>query len=193
MTEAGNYNFGFIDHTEFTGNITFVNVNFTTGFWLFTSDGFSMGNPNGPATMPHRAIVDTGTSFMVMQPAIVQAYYGQVKSAKNDTTIGGYVFSCQEQLPDFILHIGAHKAIVPGDFIKYAPIDTDSVATAKLCVGGIQSIGNLRINIYGDVFIKSQFVVFDGGKKQLGFASKPLERVIHRESPAPQTSGKHPV
>jgi aspergillopepsin I len=38
------------------------------------------------------------------------------------------------------------------------------------CFGGLQSSGSIGVNIFGDVFLKSQYVVFDSEGPQLGFA-----------------------
>ncbi|KAK1993821.1 eukaryotic aspartyl protease [Colletotrichum falcatum] len=172
---AGNYNFGFLDSTEFTGEINFVPANVTAGFWQFTAQGFGVGDGGAITAMPHEAIADTGTTLMLLPDAIVTAYYKNVPGAKFDATNGGFVFGCQQQIPSFTVDLGAYKAVVPGEFMKFAPVDGQTVETSTTCFGGIQSVGQLPFAIYGDVFLKSQFVVFQGGSNnQLGFATKPL-------------------
>ncbi|KAF9876708.1 hypothetical protein CkaCkLH20_05554 [Colletotrichum karsti] len=172
---AGNYNFGFLDTTEFTGDIAFVPANTTQGFWQFTAQGFTVGS-NGSAAVsaPHQAIADTGTTLMLLPDAIVSAYYQNIASAKFDNTNGGFTFNCKDPIPSFTVDMGNYKAVVPGEFIKFAPVDGQTIETSTTCFGGIQSAAALPFAIYGDVFLKSQFVVFHGGNKELGFANKPL-------------------
>ncbi|OHE91604.1 endothiapepsin [Colletotrichum orchidophilum] len=172
---AGNYNFGFLDSTEYTGDITFVPVNTTQGFWQFTAQGFAVGsNGSAPTSAPHEAIADTGTTLMLLPDAIVSAYYQRITSAKYDSTNGGFVFNCKDRIPSFTVDMGKYQAVVPGDFMKFSPVDGQTIETSTTCFGGIQSSAGLPFAIYGDVFLKSQFVVFHGGNKELGFARKPL-------------------
>jgi len=170
--EAGNYNFGFIDKTEFTGDLTFINANTTRGFWEFEADGYAVSKSGTPAAaaqmqaMPHLAIADTGTTLLLLPPDIVRGYYAQVPTAQNSTVAGGFVFDCGEQLPDITLAIDSYMSIVQGELINYAP-----VGTGNLCYGGIQAADGLPFSIYGDIWFKSQFVVFQGGAQpRLGFA-----------------------
>lgn len=171
---AGNYNFGFIDRSEFTGDISFFPVNASTGFWQFDASGFAIAN-DATVSAPHAAIADTGTTLLLIPADIAAAYYSKVPGATNDATAGGYTFPCSTSLPSYTAVIGDYRAVIPGDFIKYAPVNGNSFETATTCFGGIQGVpAGFPYAIYGDIFLKSQFVVFHGANQQVGFAAKPL-------------------
>jgi aspergillopepsin I len=77
----------------------------------------------------------------------------------------GYTFPCSATLPDLTLGINDYLAVVPGEYINY------SLASSE-CYGGVQS-NNRHEALYGDVFLKSQFVIYDtSSPPQLGFAAK---------------------
>ncbi|KAB8077754.1 Aspartic protease pep1 [Aspergillus leporis] len=163
----GSYDFGYIDKKKFTGELAYANVDDSQGFWQFTADGYSVGKGEAKKS-PVTAIADTGTTLIMIDEAIVDDYYKQVPSAKNDYSAGGYVFPCNSDLPDFTLQIGGYKAVVPGKHINYAPLQEGG----STCVGGIQSNSGLGLSILGDVFLKSQYVVFDSQGPRLGFAAQ---------------------
>jgi hypothetical protein len=125
---------------------------------------------------PHQAIADTGTTLLLVPDNVAASYYAQVPGAENaPQTAGGWVFPCSATLPSYTAMIGPYEALIPGKFINFSPVDGNSFADATTCFGGIQAVpAGFPFAIYGDVFLKSQFVVFHGGNSQLGFATKPL-------------------
>lgn len=166
----GRYNFGFIDQTAYTGDITYTPVDSSDGFWMFSASGYSIGNSTFSST-EISGIADTGTTLLLLPASIAKAYYAKVSGARYDSRQAGYVFSCKANLPDFTFGVGSAKITIPGSYINFAPVD----ATGAQCYGGIQEDTGIGFAIYGDIALKAAFVVFDGGNStRLGWASKAL-------------------
>ncbi|OKL56825.1 Aspartic protease pep1 [Talaromyces atroroseus] len=161
--EPGTYDFGFIDSSKYTGDLTYADINTSEGYWLFDVDGYSVEGGSSSSDS-FEAIADTGTTLLMLSDDVVKAYYDQVSSAKHSILEGGYVFDCDATLPDLSLTINGYTATVPAEYLNYASV-SDS-----LCYGGLQSAGLLGLNILGDVFLKSQYVVFNGEDNKIGFA-----------------------
>lgn len=106
---AGNYQFGVIDHTAYTGSINYTPVNNSGGMWQFqTKKGHSPG------------IADTGSSLLLLDDDIVSDYWKSVPGHTSDTQ--GIIFPCGTRLPDFKIELGAtYVATVAGEIINYAP------------------------------------------------------------------------
>lgn len=116
----GNYNFGYIDNSEYTGSITYVPVNTANGFWEFTGNGYAIGR--GAFTSSSiDAIADTGTTLLYLPTTVVSAYYAKVPGARYVSSQGGYTYPCTATLPSITLGIGGYRAVVPGSYINYAP------------------------------------------------------------------------
>jgi aspergillopepsin I len=165
---AGTYDFGYIDSSKYTGAITYVNADASQGFWGFTASAYSVGSTTTTTSID--GILDTGTTLAYVDAAIAKAYYAKVSGAKNDDSQGGYVFPCSASLPDFSITVGGVKQVVPGKYINYAPI-TDGSST---CFGGLQPNTGIGFNIFGDIFLKSKYIVHDmsNGTPRLGFAQQ---------------------
>jgi aspergillopepsin I len=58
--------------------------------------------------------------------------------------------------------------VLPSEHLNYMPATRDNAT----CFGGIQSNNGLGFAIFGDVFLKSQYVVFDSEGPRLGFAAQ---------------------
>ena len=127
-SEPGSYTFGAIDKSKFTGDLTYIDIDSSQGFWQFTAgDG--------------QAIADTGTTLILASQSITDDYYKGVDGAKVDSEQGGYTFPCDAKLPDLKLQIGSeYTATVAGEFINLAPIDESG--TCKLSFS-LPNAGNL--------------------------------------------------
>lgn len=167
--EPGTYNFGFIDETAYTGDIEYIPVDSSQGFWTFNTTGYQVGS-NAYTTDSISGIADTGTTLMLLPTDVVNAYYDAVKTSSYDRVNGGYVFPCDTDLPDFSFGVGKATVTIPGSYINYAPVDSANSS----CYGGIQDDSGIGFAIFGDVALKAAFVVFDGENEQLGWASKKL-------------------
>ncbi|QDS73141.1 hypothetical protein FKW77_001759 [Venturia effusa] len=164
---TGTYQFGAIDMTKAQGPLTTIPVNAASGFWQVDSPSVTIGNSKVANQGGSPAIADTGTSLLLVDPQVANAYYAKVQGATNDAQVGGFTYPCNAQLPDFGVAMGpSYTAMVPGNAITFAQVD------ANTCFGGVQSNGGANLQIYGDVMFRTQYVVFDGKNKALMMAPK---------------------
>ncbi|KAF1919766.1 aspergillopepsin A precursor [Ampelomyces quisqualis] len=170
---TGVYEFGKIDATKFEGDMVWIPVKAETGFWQFSSTKFAVGdqvveNPQAPD-----AIADTGTSLMLVDQGVADAYYSKVEGAQLNAQVGGYIYPCGSAMPDLSVAIGDnHMAKIPGNQITFARVDKANTT----CFGGVQGNQGSKLQIYGDIMFKSQLVAFNGGNQSLGFGKKPLAK-----------------
>lgn len=133
-----------------------------------TVTGISVGD-GAPRTGSISAVVDTGSSLWYMPKAYVDTYYQKVQGA----TFGGmqqaWTFPCSSKLPDITVHVGSKKIVVPGGNLIYQQ------AGPQNCFGGLQSDKGMPFSIFGDVFMKNLYVIFEHplqGQPRLGFAKQ---------------------
>ena len=167
---AGSYTFGYIDSSKYSGSITYVPVDDSQGFWQFTAGGYSVGGNNATTGSVGTAIADTGTSLLYLPTNVAKAYYAGVSGATLDSQQGGYTVPCGATLPSFNVAIGGKTFTVPGEYINYAPL----TAGSSTCFGGIQPNTGIGFTIFGDVFLKAVYAIFDASSSspRLGFAAQ---------------------
>ncbi|EEQ35160.1 putative aspergillopepsin I [Microsporum canis] len=163
--KMGSYEFGAIDKTKYAGDLVNVPVNNKNGFWEISSALYSVGQldkiqkvENGTGT----AILDTGTTLLILDEEVVKAYYAQVKGARYDASrYAGWVYPCNASMPSLFLAVGHdHMAIIPSSLLTFQNYGPGPDGT-DVCYGGLQSNNAGGIQILGDVFFKALFVVFD--------------------------------
>lgn len=163
-------------------------------------------------TKPLRAIIDTGTTLIMVTPDRVAEYYNAVPGATKNWSVGGvWTFPCQldstrtsdegerhdggegwnitaernwkgtgdeeGQLPPLIITFPPNNlsstpfvANIPGAYLNYSTMPDDPTT----CMGGIQEWTSPDFGIFGDIFLKTMYAVFDVGQGQVGFAQKEL-------------------
>jgi aspergillopepsin I len=138
--ETGVYEFGNIDTSKFVGDLIDVPVDASGGFWSIESTMFVVGESNGTLQTVSQgataAIADTGTTLMLVNDEIMEAYYAKVPNSQRSTQAGGFIFPCGTTLPDLLVSVGGtHLVRIPGSLAEFAPVGTDltSGSQRKLC------------------------------------------------------------
>lgn len=171
----GLYEFGKIDSTKNTSEILYTPLVNGSKYWEFQFTGYNVGSDLVWLKSHWNAIVDTGTTLLLLQDDLVDLYYKNATGidAVYNSTVDGYTYPCDSTLPD--LHIGfanGQYVTVPGKYLNYT--DMAELGNPEMCYGGVQAAGPLPFSILGDVFLKAVYAVFDIGGSQIGLADKPL-------------------
>lgn len=127
---VGEYEFGTIDTSKFTGQMANVSVDNSNGFWQFDSAQFAVGNGQlRRIRQAPTAIADTGTTLMLVSPEVAVAYYEQVEGAVFANQVGGFIFPCDATLPDLSVAVGnANLATIPGSVINFSEVGTNTTS-----------------------------------------------------------------
>lgn len=175
------FSFGSVPTTSYTDSLTAL-PNFPgNGYWEFLSPFYAINGTLAYNLGCSPAIADTGTSLLIVDQAVADAFYAQIYlpgpdpgstdgalQAGYDDDQGAYIFPCQADIPTFGVSVGDRMVTVPKEYINYANLDSDGT----WCYGGVQDNGGFGLQIFGDVFFRSTFVVFEnstGGSASSGF------------------------
>jgi len=152
LDRDGEIDFGFVDTRKFIANgMQWAPVDPTYGTWDVSSEYYSI-NGEVYAQNRHWGALDTGSALLLMGDDVVSAYYANVRGA---TSLSGqFRFPCDSPLPSLGLKLGNKWATIPGEFLNYTYVGNG------FCFGGLQSVGNSEINIYGGIFFYAYYTVF---------------------------------
>lgn len=183
---AGSFEFGTIDQAAYKGPLTYTPIDNSKGYWSFPSQTSQVGSaPPLKRDDSNFGIMDSGTSVLMLDPAVVSAYYASVPKSQHDGQ-GNFIFPCGTTLPDFKVDIGNYQASISGDMLNYAPSSNGTNSTYfplfpmghycsadktfQVCFGGIQSNSGTPPQVFGDILFQAEFLVFDYDNLQLGLA-----------------------
>ncbi|KAF3904737.1 Aspergillopepsin-F [Dactylellina cionopaga] len=170
------YTFGFIHQPtlEFCGatlsNIYWTKIDSSNGFWQYKSTSVTINGKVHKRSKSNSSIADTGTTLALLDDDSCYAIYNQIPGAKYSSAVQGFIFPAsvtEKQLPVVQIDIGGKNFTIQKEDLGFAD------AGNRYIYGGIQSRGDLPIDILGDTFLKAVYAIFDVGNKRLGLVPRP--------------------
>ena len=174
------YHFGYVDKTRFSKPITYMPVK-NWNHWVVETAAYKFGDGSVTKAV-NKALIDTGTTNIMMTPEMAKKYYALLGSKATTTDSKNWLVPCDAgaSMPDLTftfqpptsapvnLPTGGggtsqktYNAVVPGSFL----IGNLSGKNDGMCQASItasEKTKNWDI-ILGDAFLMSQLVVFDMG------------------------------
>jgi hypothetical protein len=157
---ASFYTFGFIDQATVQASgeqIYYTPVDKSRGFWMFDSASATV-NGQTISRAGNKAIADTGTTLALVDDNTCQSIYDAIPGATYDRQSQGYIYPTSttvDQLPAVSFAVGGKQFIVQKEDLGFAE------AKPGYLYGGIQSRGDMDLDILGDTFLKGIYAVGD--------------------------------
>ncbi|KAJ7162295.1 acid protease [Mycena filopes] len=162
---AGFYSFGEIDESVTSNPITYTAVDNSQGFWMVPSTSYTL-NGETIERADNTTILDTGTTLMLIDDDTVSKIYGAIKGAKFDNDQGGRMYPASSAVPSLGFAIGDTMYTLNAEDFPFGE------AEGGFLFGGVQSRGSNPFDIFGDIFLKSVYVVFNQGESTVGLAQR---------------------
>jgi len=164
----GTITFGGLDDTKFDAQtlVTLDNVS-KVGFWEAAVDATTVDGTD--LNLAGRtAILDTGTTLIIMPQADADAIHQNIQGAQSDGQ-GGFTVPCNTQASVAMTFGGTVFAIDPRD-IAFQPLDPNNPNGD--CISGIAAgnIGAATQWLVGDVFLKNAYFSTDVNKNNMQLA-----------------------
>jgi cathepsin D len=161
----GQITFGGVDKTKFKGDISYTKALPNQGAWeIPVSDSAVHGiSTNFTA---RTAIIDTGTSFILMPPSDANAFHHLIPGAVVDG--GSWDVPCSTTAEVQFTFSGVTYSVSPKDYVGKP--NNGAIGACASNIIGHQPFGPTQW-LLGDVFLKNVYTVFDYDKESIGFGT----------------------
>ncbi|XP_054027916.1 pepsin A-5 [Dryobates pubescens] len=153
--------FGAIDYSYTPNGISWIPLSAET-YWQVTMDSFYLGGQPAACFQGCQAIVDTGTSLLVVPNSILGTIFASLGANSN----GQISCSALSSLPDLVYYINNQAFSVPPTAYVLEGDGYCSLAFQGMDVP--TEAGELWI--LGDVFIRQYYTIFDRANNRVGLA-----------------------
>lgn len=164
----GQITFGGIDRSKFQGSLSYTaTVSADSNLWEIPVDDVAVSGTSCKFT-GRSAIVDTGTSYVLMPPADAKILHAQIPGSTNTGGSPNFMIPCSTTKTIQFTFSGVIYSVQPDDYLGKAD------STGKMCASNIigQQAYSANQWILGDVFLKNVYTVFDFDKDRIGFGVK---------------------
>jgi len=152
----GEITFGSLDKTKFDQNtlVTIANLN-ADGFWEGAVDSATV-NGQDLGFRNRSAILDTGTSLMMVPANDAETIHKAIPGAKSDNQ-GGFTIPCTTNA-SLAISFGGQSFAIKSEDLLFKPVNPNDLTGD--CVSGISSgdIGGPTVWLTGDVFLKNVYL-----------------------------------
>jgi hypothetical protein len=165
--DEGSITFGGVDSSKYNGDIVYTDLQNHPTFWQIDVESTVL---NGQVInfANKSAIVDTGTTLIIMPPDDALKLHGQIPGSETDGT--NFAIPCNTTVTLEFQFGGVLWPITSQDFIG-GPTQNDKT----MCATNVQGLTLQDENwVLGDVFLKTVYTVFDMDNQRVGFANKTI-------------------
>jgi cathepsin D len=164
----GQITFGGVDRSKFQGSLSYTaTVSTDSSLWEIPVDDVAVSGTSCKFT-GRSAIVDTGTSYVLMPPTDAEILHAQIPGSTNAGGSANFMIPCSTTKTIQFTFSGVTYGVQPDDYLGKAD------STGKMCASNIigQQAYSANQWILGDVFLKNVYTVFDFDKGRIGFGVK---------------------
>jgi cathepsin D len=161
----GQITFGGVDRSKFQGSLSYTaTVSADSNLWEIPVDDVAVGGTSCKLT-GRSAIIDTGTSYVLMPLGDAQILHAQIPGSTNTGGSPNFMIPCSTTKIIQFTFSGVTYSVQPKDYVSKAN------SAGKMCASNIigQQAYSANQWILGDVFLKNVYTVFDFDKNRIGF------------------------
>lgn len=162
----GLVSFGGVDGSAIKGSLVEVPNVSKSGFWEAQLDKITL-NGTDLSLDGRTAILDTGTSLMILPTSDAQAYHDAIPGSQPDGQ-GGWTIPCTTSASLALTVGGTSFAIDPRD-LTWLPVDKNNLRGR--CVSAISGGGSNKQWLVGATFLKNVYLATNAKKDTIGLAS----------------------
>ena len=164
----GELNFGAPDTSQYTGDLSFSDTVSNGKMWEIPVDDAAFNGKKCGFT-GKSAVIDTGTTFVLLPPADSKLLHSRIPLAVQDGDM--FHLPCSTKEPVQFIISGVSYNITPKDYIG-KPVKGGSLCESNII--GKRAFGSEQW-LLGDVFLKNVYTVFDFDRNRIGTLKQQVD------------------